>query len=56
MNISEVKQEYQLQQWRGMVQERLESGLTILNIPPQWCGETAPRGAQPPLKWCIHSA
>lgn len=33
MNISEVKQEYQLQQWRGMVQERLESGLTI----QAWC-------------------
>ena len=27
-----------------------------LNIPSQWCGETAPCGAQPPLKWCIHSA
>ena len=30
--------------------------LCELNIPPQWCGETAPCGAQPPLKWCIHSA
>ena len=28
----------------------------LLNIPPQGCGETAPCGAQPPLKWCIHSA
>ena len=27
-----------------------------MNIPPQGCGETAPCGAQPPLKWCIHSA
>ena len=27
-----------------------------VNIPPQGCGETAPCGAQPPLKWCIHSA
>ena len=30
--------------------------LRQLNIPPQGCGETAPCGAQPPLKWCIHSA
>lgn len=38
--------------------QKNESGLTPLkvNIPPQWCGETAPCGAQPPLKWCIHSA
>lgn len=35
MKVSEVKQEYQLQQWTGMVREQKESGLTI----KQWCAE-----------------
>ena len=33
VKISEVKQEFQLQQWRGMVQERTESGLSV----KAWC-------------------
>ena len=33
MKISEVKREFQLQQWRGMVQERKESGLSV----KEWC-------------------
>lgn len=33
MEISEVKCEYQLQQWSKMVQERSESGLTVKD----WC-------------------
>lgn len=33
MEISEVKREYQLQQWSKMVQERSESGLTVKD----WC-------------------
>lgn len=35
MKISEVKQEYQLQQWSGMLQERKESGLSVKD----WCLE-----------------
>lgn len=35
MKISEVKQEYQLQQWRGMLRERQESGLSV----KAWCSE-----------------
>ena len=35
MKISEVKREFQLQQWRGMVQERKESGLSV----KAWCSE-----------------
>ena len=35
MKISEVKREFQLQQWRGMVQERKESGLSV----KKWCQE-----------------
>ena len=35
MKISEVKQEYQLQQWRGMLRERQESVLTV----KAWCSE-----------------
>ena len=35
MKISEVKREFQLQQWRGMVQERKESGLSVR----EWCLE-----------------
>ena len=35
MKISEVKREFQLQQWRGMVQERMESGLSVR----AWCAE-----------------
>ena len=35
MKPSEIKQEYQLQQWAGMVRDRQESGLTIR----QWCEE-----------------
>ena len=33
VKISEVKREFQLQQWRGMVQERKESGLSV----KEWC-------------------
>lgn len=35
MNISEVKQEYQLQEWSGMLRERKESGLSV----KEWCRE-----------------
>ena len=35
MKISEVKREFQLQQWSGMVQERMESGLSV----KAWCSE-----------------
>ena len=35
MKIGEVKKEFQLQQWRGMVQERMESGLSV----KAWCAE-----------------
>ena len=35
MKISEVKREFQLQQWRGMVLERKESGLSV----KEWCSE-----------------
>ena len=35
LKISEVKQEYQLQQWSGMLQERKESGLSV----KAWCQE-----------------
>ena len=31
MKISEVKQEYQLQEWSGMLRQRKESGLTLKN-------------------------
>ena len=42
---------------RQRVKQNLpDNGAIRLNIPPQGCGETAPCGAQPPLKWCIHSA
>ena len=33
MKISEVKRAFQLQQWRGMVLERKESGLSV----KEWC-------------------
>ena len=35
MKISEVKQEYQLQEWSGMLRERKESGLSV----KAWCQE-----------------
>lgn len=35
VKISEVKQEYQLQQWSGMLRERQESGLSV----KEWCLE-----------------
>ena len=35
MKIGEVKKEFQLQQWRGMVQERIDSGLSV----KAWCAE-----------------
>ena len=35
VKISEVKQEYRLQQWSGMLRERLESGLSV----KEWCLE-----------------
>ena len=35
MKISEVKREFPLQQWRGMVLERKESGLSV----KEWCSE-----------------
>ena len=35
MKISEVKQEYQLQEWSGMLREQKESGLSI----KEWCQE-----------------
>lgn len=33
MKISEVKQEYQLQEWSGMLREQKESGLSV----KAWC-------------------
>ena len=39
MKISEVKREFQLQQWLGMVQERKESGLSVKEWCA-WCGIT----------------
>ena len=35
MNISEVKQEYRLEEWSGMLQQRKESGLSV----KEWCRE-----------------
>ena len=35
MKISEVKQEYRLQEWSGMLQQRKESGLSV----KEWCRE-----------------
>ena len=35
MKISEVKKEYQLQEWSGMLREQKESGLSV----KQWCQE-----------------
>ena len=35
MKISEVKQEFQLQEWSGMLREQKESGLSV----KQWCQE-----------------
>ena len=35
MKISEVKQEYQLQEWSGMLRQRKESGLSV----KEWCRE-----------------
>ena len=35
VKISEVTQEYQLQQWSGMLRERQESGLSVKD----WCQE-----------------
>ena len=35
MKISKVKQEYQLQEWSGMLRERKESGLSV----KEWCLE-----------------
>lgn len=35
MKISEVKREYQLQEWSGMHRERKESGLSVR----AWCSE-----------------
>ena len=35
VKISEVKQEYQLQVWSGMLQQRKESGLSV----KEWCRE-----------------
>lgn len=35
VNISEVKREYQLQEWSGMLHERKESGLSV----KAWCAE-----------------
>ena len=35
MKISEVKREYQLQEWSGMLRERKESGLSV----KAWCSE-----------------
>ena len=35
MKISEVKQEYQLQEWSGMLRQRKESDLTV----KEWCRE-----------------
>ena len=35
MKISEVKREYQLQEWGGMLRDRKESGLSV----KAWCAE-----------------
>lgn len=35
MKISEVKQEFQLQEWSGMLRKRKESGLSV----KEWCRE-----------------
>ena len=35
VKISEVMREYQLQQWRGMIQARQEGGLSVKG----WCME-----------------
>ena len=35
VKISEVKQEFQLQEWSGMLREQKESGLSV----KQWCQE-----------------
>ena len=35
MKISKVKQEYQLQEWSGMLREQKESGLSV----KEWCQE-----------------
>ena len=35
VKISEVKQEYQLQEWSGMLREQKESGLSVR----EWCQE-----------------
>jgi len=35
VKISEVKQEYQLQEWSGMLREQKESGLSV----KEWCQE-----------------
>ena len=35
MRVSDVKREYQLQEWSGMLRECKESGLTVKN----WCTE-----------------
>ena len=35
MRVSDVKREYQLQEWSGMLREGKESGLTVKN----WCAE-----------------
>ena len=35
MRVSDVKREYQLQEWSGMLRECKESGLTVKN----WCAE-----------------
>ena len=35
MKISEIKQEYQLQEWSGMLRQRKESGLSV----KEWCRE-----------------
>ncbi len=56
--VSEYQMSYDLGHSRGYVYN-ISSGKALpplMNIPPQGCGETAPCGAQPPLKWCIHSA
>ena len=36
MRVSDVKREYQLQEWSGMLRECKESGLTVKN----WCADT----------------
>ena len=35
MRVSDVKREYQLREWSGMLRECKESGLTVKN----WCAE-----------------